>query len=118
MSAEACLDPLALDKLDKLGGAVFVLEMIDLFFDYAPTRLAAAEEALQAGNLAGVEHAVHPLKTSSGHIGACRVHRLAMQIEELTRARQGETIPALLAELEAAYLEAKPLLQAARAARA
>ena len=118
MSAEAGFDPAALARLDKLGGGAFVVEMIDIFFGYVPTRLAAAQAALAAGDVAGIEQAVHPLKASSGHVGAIRVHELAKQIEHLAQERHGESLPTALQQLEAAYLEVKPFLEAARAARA
>lgn len=118
MNDEPAFDPSALDKLETLGGPAFVIEMVDLFLQYAPTRLAAANEALASGDLGGVADAVHPLKTSSGHVGARRTHELAKQTERFARDQQRELLSPLVGQLQAAYLEAKPLLEAARAARA
>ena len=63
--------------------------MIDLFLEYAGQKIVEARAAQVAGNLTGVEKAVHPIKSSAGNVGARRIQELALQIEEL--ARQGHS---------------------------
>src|SRR5580765_2678627 len=115
MSDESDFDSGAITRLRKLGGEAFVSRMIDLFFDYAPKRLAAARAAAQAGDLQAVEKSVHPLKSSAGQIGAARVQTLATQIEKLAMDKQADTITPLLDQLEAALAEVKPQLEQIRA---
>ena len=118
MSDILCHDPAAIEKLERLAGHEFVVEMLDLFFDYAPNRIAAAREAWQAGDLHGVEQAVHPLKASALHVGAQKMNALAKQMEQMAREKNAAPLTALFAEIEAAFAEVKPILQTARAASA
>ena len=104
----------AVAKLHQLGGSEFVRRMIDMFFDYAPKRLAAAQTALLAGDLPGVEKSVHPLKSSAGQLGAVRIQELAAQIEKMAMERRVEALPALLAELDASLAGIRPLLEQER----
>jgi HPt (histidine-containing phosphotransfer) domain-containing protein len=83
MSDEIFFDEVAMAKLHKLGGEKFVRSMIDLFFDYAPKRIAAARAGEQAGDLVAIAKAVHPLKSSAGQIGAREIQELCSQIEKL-----------------------------------
>jgi len=111
MSDESGLDTAAIDKLRQLGGEKFVGDMIGLFFQYAPERLAAARAAKQAGDLQAVEKAAHALKSSAGQIGARRVQDLATQIEKLAMEQQADAIGLLLPQLEEAITQVKPLLE-------
>lgn len=114
MSEESELDRAALARLRKLGGDEFVRRMIDIFFDYAPKRIAAARGGEQAGDLAAIAKAVHPLKSSAGQIGARRIQDLAGQIEKLAMDNQAGPIPPLLSQLEAAFEQIKPRLEQER----
>jgi len=105
------LDPTALRRLQRLGDNTFVCKMIEVFLDYAGKKIAEARVAQAAGNLTGVEQAVHPLKSSAGNVGADRVRTLAVQIEELAERGQAETLGVLLGELEQAFAALKPELE-------
>lgn len=104
----------AIERLRKLGGDEFVGQMIDLFLDYAETKITEARKAGAAGDLAGLAKAVHPIKSSAGNIGASRVQELATRLEELAKQPAGGELNPLLGELEAAFAESKPALEAAR----
>jgi len=111
MNTEPCLDITTLEKLMQLGGKEFVTQMLDLFAGYAPRKLAEARAAMQAGDLTGVQKAVHPLKSSAGNIGACLMRDLAKRIERCALDNQPDPIVQLLSELEAAYEQVKMQLQ-------
>jgi len=108
------LDPVAMERLQRLGGDAFVGKMIELFLSYAGEKVVAARKAQVAGNLGGVQEAVHPIKSSAGNIGACRVQELAQQIEQLAKQGQGDALPALIGELEKAFDVVKRELTAKR----
>ena len=114
MSDENLFDGAAVEKLRKLGGDEFVRRMIDMFFDYAPKRVAAARAGEQAGDLAAIAKAVHPLKSSAGQIGARGMQELCSQLEKLAMDNQAGPIPPLLDQLEAALAQIRPLLEQAR----
>ena len=90
----------ALARLEKIGGENLVRKMIAAFRSNSAQRLAAARQALAAGDLAALERAAHSLKSSAGNIGAVELVRLAAQIED--SADTGEGIDRLPEYLEAA----------------
>jgi HPt (histidine-containing phosphotransfer) domain-containing protein len=107
MNVSSNLDPAAVERLQRLGGNEFVAKMIDLFAGYAGEKLTAAKAALAAGNLMAVADSVHPIKSSAGNIGAKQVQERARQIEECARKSEGDTLPQLLDDLEAAFVTSK-----------
>lgn len=105
------LDADALERLERLGDNQFVCKMIEVFLEYAARKIAEARAAQTAGDLAGVEKAVHPLKSSAGNVGANHMRALAERIEDLAEQGRGETLGALLSELEQAFAAVKPTLE-------
>ncbi|MFZ4397732.1 MAG: Hpt domain-containing protein [Kiritimatiellia bacterium] len=116
MDTEPCVDPASLDTLAQMGGKAFAAEMIDLFLNYAPQKLAEARAAEQSGDLLGVKKAVHPIKSSAGYIGARPMQALAARIEQLAGDQSRESIGAMLTELEATYVQVKSRLEQQREA--
>jgi len=114
MNESPNLDPEALQRLQRLGGNAFVCRMINLFLDYAGKKISEAQAAAAAGDFAGVGKAVHPLKSSAGNIGACRVQALAVRIEALTEQGSSEALPAALGELVQAFAAVRPELEEKR----
>jgi two-component system, sensor histidine kinase and response regulator len=108
-------DPAAIERLLKLGGPKFTLEMIDLFGSYGAKKVAEARAAQQAGKLAALAEAAHPLKSSAGNVGAVRVQELAAQLESSAREAKAELAGAQLDELERAFAEARLLLEVEKA---
>jgi CheY-like chemotaxis protein/HPt (histidine-containing phosphotransfer) domain-containing protein len=98
----------ALDRLRKLGGDPFAAEMIGLFLEYTTQKIAEGRKAQAAGDLAGVQKAMHPIKSSAGNVGAGQVQTLATRIEDLAKNGQGETLGGLLAEMERTFGALKP----------
>lgn len=116
MNPPPCLDEESLAKLLRIGGPKFAGNMVDLFLDFAPTKLTAAMAAERTGDWQGVEDAMHPLRTCAGHVGAAAVRTLAVEIEDLAHAGDSAAIALRLAALEQALSEVKPRLLEKRAA--
>jgi two-component system, sensor histidine kinase and response regulator len=114
MNPDSSIDPQALRRLRELGGEDFLRQMINLFLDLAQKKIQAARAAEQAGDLPGLEKAVHPLRSSSGNVGAQTMLELASRLEQLARQRQGEQLGSLLGELEAAFIQVKARLEQER----
>jgi CheY-like chemotaxis protein/HPt (histidine-containing phosphotransfer) domain-containing protein len=111
----ACLmESDALARLRTLGGDSFTAEMIGVFLEYTAQKIAQGLQAYAAGNLAGVQDAMHPIKSSAGNVGAGQIQKLAERIEDLAKKRQGESLGALLAELDNAFGAAKPQFEQIR----
>lgn len=112
MSDSSNLDPAAMQRLQRLGGDGFTGKMIELFLGYAAEKLADARREFETGTLAGVSKAVHPLKSSSGNVGARRMQDLTQRIEQAAGAGRRDEVAALLAELNAAFVAVQPELAA------
>lgn len=110
MSDEAAINNAALEKIRELGDNDLVVKIIDLFVDYAATKIAEAREASSRGDLQAVQFAVHPIKSSAGNVGADHVRAIAQQIEKLASEGQAGPIPARIADLETAFATARDLL--------
>ncbi len=114
MSTELGLEDATFQKLTQIGGYEFAVQMIDLFLSYVPQKLIEARVAAQAGDWVGVQKAVHPIKSSASNIGARSLRELAVRLEQLAIDQQGDSIPALLGEMEVALAEVKSLLELQR----
>lgn len=101
-------DPLDRDYLDRnylaLGCADVLVDVVAMYLESAPEKLAALHEALAAGHCAELVKVAHGLKGESGSVGARHVVALAAAVEQ--SARQGDlaacrdSIPELERELE------------------
>jgi len=115
VDAANALDPAALERLRKLGGDKFAGDMVALFLSYGGQKVAEAEAARQAGNLAGVASAAHALKSSAGNVGAVQVQQLAAQAEQSAKAALGDAVAADVAALARAFADLRPRLEAEQA---
>lgn len=79
-------DPAALEMLRRVGKDVLVARMVGMFVANAPTRLGAMRASLDSGDLDGLVHAAHSLKSSAGQLGAIRLQHLLASIETDARA--------------------------------
>src|SRR6185369_5296333 len=70
VSQPSQLDPVALERLRRLGGEEFTRKMIDLFLSYSAQKIGEARRALEAANLDAVAKAAHPVRSSAGNVGA------------------------------------------------
>ena len=83
------------------GHAVVLREMARLCLeDDAPRLFQQLREAAAQRDFAGLEHAAHGIKGLVGEFRAESARRAAAQIEEHSRAQNGEPIAALIADLE------------------
>ena len=113
MSARAAvLDADALERLRELDpqGKSRLLERVLRAFESSASRLAKQfREARAAGDMQGIRHVVHTLKSSSASIGALALARLCAEIEGSIRA---EAFAALPERLDAMDRELTAVLQA------
>jgi two-component system, sensor histidine kinase and response regulator len=74
---------LSLAEAQVEGEPDLVVELIDLYAEDTPRRLAAIRSAWAAGDLAALRRAAHGLKGSSASLGAHRVEILCEKLERL-----------------------------------
>jgi hypothetical protein len=105
------LDAEALDRLRELdpSGKSRLLERVLRAFHSSASRLAEQfGEARKRGDMQGIRHVAHTLKSSSASIGALALARLCAEIEASIRA---EALAALPERLDAMDRELAAVLQ-------
>jgi HPt (histidine-containing phosphotransfer) domain-containing protein len=108
----AVLDSAALERLRELdpNGSSRLLERVLRAFASSASRLARQlGEARAAGDMQGIRHVVHTLKSSSASIGAVALARLCAEIEAAIRSESYASLPE---RLDAMDRELSAVLQA------
>ena len=104
----SALDPSAAERLRRLGGERLLREMIELFLQLGPARLAAAEGA----DLAEAERACHSLKSAAGNVGATALQAAAAEAEQAASVRDSGGLTDATKNLRSAYAAAEAELRA------
>ena len=100
------LDPIAIERLRRIGGDRLLRAMITSFIDNGAARIASGEGAARAGHAQGVSDAAHALKSSAGNLGAESLRLVAQKVERES-LEAGASLDALAAELAQAFEEAR-----------
>lgn len=103
------LNDSAIDRLTRIGGDDLVRQMIELFLEHGPGRMAALIDGYEAGDAARVERAAHTLKSTAGNLGAGRLQATAETVEAL--AAEGSIDGELVARLQREYEESVAALR-------
>lgn len=117
MSPPDVVESAAIDRLLRIGGQDFLLEMIALFLENAPERIRAARAGLQREDLQAVYRAAHSLKSTAGNLGARPLQESAERLEKRAAAREREGLEALMDEVAARYEAVRERLEAERKRR-
>jgi HPt (histidine-containing phosphotransfer) domain-containing protein len=109
------LDPEAIANLRALGDEgddTFLREIICIYLQDTPLRLADLRNASTAGDRALYTRAAHTIKGSSSNVGALAVRALAEELEHRSKYEQHSALDPLLARLETAFRRAAFALRA------
>ena len=107
-------DAESLERLRRFGGGRLLNQMITLFLEAAPDRIAAARAGLTAGDAKPVEMALHPLKSSAAQLGALRLQRLCERGETSARAGSLAKMDSLMDEISDELTRVRVWLEGAR----
>lgn len=99
------LDPHAIAALRELnpGDDSFLRDLIQIFLEDAPLRLAEIEESLTRGDSRKLTIAAHSLKGSSANFGAEQFRNRCEEIEHSGRLGELDAVPARLPALKEEY---------------
>ncbi len=100
------LDLEAIENLRALGDDgddAFLKEIIGIYLQDTPLRLADIRQAAAKGDAALYTRSAHTIKGSSSNVGALRVRLLAERLEHRSKAEAHAALETLVAELEAAF---------------
>lgn len=111
MSTSQVLDPAAIANLRSLSpddGDAFLREIIGIFIDDTPRRIAELHASRASGDTAAFTRAAHSIKGSSSNLGANELRIVAEQLEHGARKHGiDESCEVMVAELEAAFIRAR-----------
>src|SRR5262249_30134595 len=113
------VDPSVLDiaalrrlaELDPTGANRLLQRRFQAFESSVQRMMPQLHAALGAGDLGGVRHVAHTLKSSSASIGAIKLSQLCAEIETMVRLESVDGLPGRIAEMD---LETTVVLQALR----
>lgn len=105
MNASPAIDPQAIAGLRELNpdDPAFLGELIDLFLQDIPARVAEIEAALAQGNAALLTRAAHTVKGSCSNFGANALARIAQTMEQQGKESAFAAATATLPELRAEF---------------
>ena len=115
MSQPPAIDPEAIENLralDTEGDNTFLREIVGIFLQDTPLRLAELHTSLAAGDVTRFARAAHSLKGSASNLGAIRVSAAAAKLEQVARHEGLAQVAGLIPPLEAEFTLAKSELEA------
>jgi histidine phosphotransfer protein HptB len=110
MSDLPVLDPEAIENLRSLNPGdndEFLREIVAIFLDDTPLRLAELEESLAVGDAAKFTRAAHSIKGSSSNLGANGLRVAAEKLEHQSRTHGLGDVAAFLAAVKQEFARAQ-----------
>jgi HPt (histidine-containing phosphotransfer) domain-containing protein len=93
------------------GDAALRQELVEMFLEDCPARLAAVHAAVEQRNAPALVWAAHMLQGSCGYLSAGAAREQAAHLEEIGRQGRLEEADAILVRLDAAIAELIPELR-------
>ncbi|MFA6959770.1 MAG: Hpt domain-containing protein [Opitutaceae bacterium] len=114
MSPLPIIDLEAIENLRALSpddGDVFLKEILGIFIEDTPVRIAELHAHRTSGDATAFARAAHSIKGSSSNVGASELRSIAEKLEHHSRQHGIEGSDEQVAELEAAFKRASTSLQ-------
>lgn len=111
MSDSEILETSALDRLKEWGGDKLLGQMIRLFLENAPGRMAQIRAGIDGGDVKESEKGAHSLKSSAANVGAMKVRAIAADMERAAADGDKAQVTTLLPSLESAFSQAITALE-------
>ena len=90
----------ALERLDQLGGASLIRDLIALYRDQTSERLVSAREAVQRRDAAALGAAAHAIRSSSAQLGADELRDACLLLENVADASDFSRAAEVLGRVE------------------
>lgn len=106
MSDKPVIDPEAIASLRDLNpgdGGEFLREIVSIYLEDTPKRIAELKAALAASDGATFARAAHTIKGSSSNVGAAALRAVAERMEHTSKAGDLATAGGLVADCEAQF---------------
>ena len=111
----AIIDSEAIENLRALGDEgddTFLREIISIYLEDVPQRLADLKSARSTEDRALYVRSAHTIKGSSANVGAVEMRSLAEKLEHRAKTEPLATLDEALTEIEQAFVRAQGALQA------
>lgn len=113
MPDDQTIDMQAIDGLRELSpdsGTEFLRELIEIYLQDTPQRIAEMEDALNKKDIPSFTRAAHTIKGSSSNFGATKLTKLAHELEMQGKSDNITESPASCVKLRAEFAEVGQLL--------
>jgi histidine phosphotransfer protein HptB len=110
MSDLPIIDPEAIASLKDLNpgdDGAFLKEILGIYVEDTPKRLAELRTFLASGDAAAFTRAAHTIKGSSANVGALALRSAAERLESVSKREGLAAVSALVTECEAQFARAK-----------
>ncbi len=114
MTQDMLIDPEAIENLRQLNpddGEGFLRDLIAIFLEDTPLRIAELKQSLAKGDAPTFTRAAHSIKGSSSNMGAVRLRAIAEKLEHTSRSEGLTGLDACVQELDTIYSETKGALE-------
>ncbi len=117
MTESDVIDRTVLDGLlESVGGdREFLGELVQTYFDDAPSLFSTMHAALAAGKPEDFRRAAHSLKSNSANFGAMALSRMCKELEDMGKAGALEGAEPKIARAEEEYSAVRVALESATA---
>jgi HPt (histidine-containing phosphotransfer) domain-containing protein len=113
MPEDLSIDMQAIDSLRELSpdaGSDFLRELIEIYLQDTPQRIAEMEDALSKNDIPGFTRAAHTIKGSSSNFGAAKLTKLAHELEMQGKSGDVADSPASCVKLRTEFAEVGQIL--------
>lgn len=114
MSDPLVIDPQAIEALRALNPGdndEFLREIIGIFLEDTPHRIAELDQSLPSGDVSKFTRAAHSIKGSSSNLGAVGLRAVAEKLEHQARGQGLANVATLVAQLKTEFARAKAVLE-------
>lgn len=106
----AVIDPQAIENLRSLNPGdndEFLREIVGIFLEDTPQRIAELDQSLKAGDVPKFTRAAHSIKGSSANLGAMALRFVAEKLEHESRTTGLAGVAALVDSIKAEFARAQ-----------
>ncbi|MDB6094119.1 MAG: hypothetical protein JWM32_1681 [Verrucomicrobia bacterium] len=110
MPSPLVIDPEAIENLralDESGNDEFLREILGIFLEDVPHRIAELDEAIASGDVGRFTRAAHSIKGASSNVGANALRAVAEQLESRSHAEPLTSLASTLAALKTDFATTK-----------
>jgi HPt (histidine-containing phosphotransfer) domain-containing protein len=114
MSSESLIDPEAIENLRALtpdDPDSFLREIIGIFLDDTPARIADLRKSLASADQSEFTRAAHSIKGSSSNLGANQLRAIAAELEHRGKVEGIAALSSRVDDLETAFASARLALE-------